>query len=237
MSYEPYQQKSAVGTDTFVDAGLQEYMRGVFNTMSVGLGVTGIVAWIVANTPLANVVFSSQLVAMAFMFAPLVFLMFGFTQGRIMRSSPASLKRTFFIFAAVMGVSFASVLMVFSGESIARAFFITAGTFAAMAIWGYTTKRDLTSMGSFLYMGLIGLVLASIVNVFLASSAVHFAVSIIGVFVFTGLTAYDVQRLKEVYRVGGGAANDKAAIMGALSLYLSFINLFQIIIQFMGSRD
>lgn len=235
MSYDQFQQRSATGTD--VDVGLQDYMRGVFNTMSVGLGLTGVVAYAVANIPaLAHLFLTKPLIYVA-IFAPMIFLWMGFRPGRVMNVSADKLRTTFLVFSGAMGLSFASIFFAFSGASIARAFFITAGTFAGMSIYGYTTKRDLTKAASFLVMGLIGIFLASIANMFMHSSAVHFAVSVIGVLVFTGLTAFDIQRLKETYSSGGGEQNAKLAVMGALNLYLNFINLFQIILSFMGGGD
>jgi FtsH-binding integral membrane protein len=232
MSYDQYQPQSVTGTA--IDAGLQDYMRGVFNTMSLGLGITGLIAWAVASVPaLAQLVFGTPLSWIA-IFAPLVFLWMGFSTRSFMNNSAATLRGRFFLFSAIMGISFASIFFVFAHETIARAFFITAAMFAGVSILGYTTKRDLTSLGSFLYMGLIGIFIASLVNLFMHSSAVQLAISFIGVFVFTGLTAFSVQRLKEIYRTGGGEANDKAAVMGALNLYLNFINLFQVILQLSG---
>jgi uncharacterized protein len=152
-----------------------------------------------------------------------------------MQASTAQLL--FWIYAGVMGLSLASVFLVFTGESIARVFFITAGTFAAMSLYGYTTGRDLTQWGSFLFMGLIGVILASLVNIFLASSALAFAISVIGVIVFVGLTAYDTQQIKESYfEYDDGQIAGKKAIMGALRLYLDFINLFMMLLQLFGTR-
>jgi FtsH-binding integral membrane protein len=152
-----------------------------------------------------------------------------------MQASTAQM--VFWLFSGLMGLSLASVFLYFIGASIARVFFITAGTFAAMSVYGYTTQRDLSQFGSFLFMGLIGIVIASLVNIFLASSALQFAVSVIGVLVFTGLTAYDTQQIKEMYYAGDGReVAGKKAIMGALRLYLDFINLFMMLLQLMGTR-
>jgi hypothetical protein len=143
----------------------------------------------------------------------------------------------FWLYAAVMGVSIAQILLLFTGESVARVFFITAGTFAGMSLYGYTTKTDLARFGSFLFMGLIGIILASVVNIFIGSSAMQFAISVIGVVVFVGLTAWDTQRIKEMYWEGDAAVvAGKKAVMGALSLYLAFINLFMMLMQLMGNR-
>jgi FtsH-binding integral membrane protein len=157
----------------------------------------------------------------------------------INRMDAGTAQALFWVFAAVMGLSLASIFLRFTGESIVRVFFITAGTFAAMSIYGYTTRRDLAQMGSFMMMGLIGIIIASLVNIFLASSALQFAISVIGVIVFVGLTAWDTQRLKEVYFEidhSDGQAAGKTAIMGALTLYLDFINLFIMLLQLLGVR-
>ena len=152
--------------------------------------------------------------------------------------SATKAQTLFWAFAGVMGLSIAWIFQVYTGASVARVFFITAGLFGAMSLYGYTTKRDLSGFGSFLFMGLIGVIIASLVNIFLQSSALHFAVSIIGVLVFTGLTAYDTQRIKELYDEGAGQESlSKLAVMGALSLYLSFINLFMLLLQFFGMQQ
>ena len=152
--------------------------------------------------------------------------------------SVAAAQMTFWVFAAIMGLSLSSIFLVYTAESITRVFFITAAAFGALSLWGYTTKKDLSGWGSFLFMGLIGVIIASIVNIFLASSALQFAVSVIGVLVFAGLTAYDTQRIKEMYYAGDSAeAAGKKAIMGALSLYLNFINMFIMLLQLFGNRE
>lgn len=241
MSQEQFswQHHQAAAAGSAVDAGLQSFMRSVYNTMGVGLAVTGLTAFGVANVPaLFNAIFGSPLVWVA-MFAPLAFLWLGFTPARISRMDAAKVKMAFLLFSGLMGVSMAAIFHVFTAESIARVFFITAATFAATSLYGYTTKRDLAGMGSFMFMGLIGIFIAALVNIFLQSSVVHFVVSAIGVIVFTGLTAWDVQRLKESYAYGHAMAeaNAKLATMGALSLYLNFINLFQSLLHLMGSRE
>lgn len=219
-----------------IDAGLQGYMHGIYNTMTLGLGITGLVAYAVAATPaLFNAIFGTPLAWVA-MLAPLAFIWFGFTPARIARMPADKVRLTFVIFSAIMGVSMATIFQVFTGASIARVFFITAATFAATSLYGYTTKRDLTGMGNFLFMGMAGIVIASLVNLFLGSTMVHFVISVIGVVVFTGLTAWDTQRLRDMYAVGQHEANAKMATLGALSLYLNFINLFQMLLQFMGDR-
>jgi FtsH-binding integral membrane protein len=218
-----------------IDVGLRAHMLRVYNYMASGLALTGIVAYIVANTPsIAQVVFGTPLMWVA-MLAPLAFVMvlsFG-----IQRMSFGTAQLVYWVYAAVMGLSLASIFMVFTGASVARVFFITAGTFAAMSLYGYTTKSDLSRFGSFLFMGLIGIVLASIVNIFVGSTALQFAISVIGVLVFVGLTAYDTQKIKEIYLESDSSEiAGKKALMGALSLYLDFINLFVMLMQLIGVR-
>lgn len=236
MNYNPRTQ-AAYGSDQLVDSGLQSFMRGVYNTMGLGLVITGLVAFATAHTPaLFNAIYGSPL-QWVVIFAPLAFVLFGFTPGRIARLSGTQVRTLFYLFAALMGLSMATVFVVFTNESIARVFFVTAATFAATSIYGYTTKKDLTRMGSFLFMGLIGIVIASVINVFMGSETVQFVVSVLGVVIFTGLAAWETQRLKETYAYGAGEANDKLATMGALGLYLSFINLFQSLLHLMGNRE
>lgn len=218
-----------------IDVGLRAHMLRVYNYMASGLALTGIVAYFVANTPsIANAIFGTPLMWVA-MLAPLAFVMvlsFG-----IQKMSFATAQAVFWAYAAVMGLSLASILMVFTGASVARVFFITAGTFAAMSLYGYTTKSDLSRFGSFLFMGLIGIIIASVVNIFVASSALQFAISVIGVLIFTGLTAYDTQKIKEIYLESDSSEiAGKKALMGALSLYLDFINLFVMLMQLIGVR-
>jgi hypothetical protein len=239
MSSEPYQKNPNAGyaTGSAIDAGLQEYMQSVYRTMSMGLAVTGLTAFGVASTPaLLHLIFGTPLVWIV-MFAPLAFIWFGFTPARVARMPAEKLYGTFVLFSAVMGLSMAAIFQVFTGESIARVFFITAATFAGTSLYGYTAKRDLTAMGSFMFMGLMGIFIAMIVNIFMHSAMVQFVVSVIGVVVFTGLTAWETQRLKSLYAAGATEANAKTAIVGALSLYLNFINLFQMLLQLMGNSD
>ena len=239
MSYDPSQQQATTyQTGAAVDAGLQAHMRSVYNTMGAGLVVTGAVAFATANVePLFNLIFKTPLMWVA-AFAPLAFILFGFTPSRIARLPAAQIKTMFYVFAALMGLSMASIFMNFTATSIARTFFITAAAFAATSLYGYTTKKDLAAMGSFLFMGLIGIFFASIVNIFIGSSALQFAVSVLGVLIFTGLTAWETQRLKEAYAYNRGMAeaNSKLAVMGALNLYLNFINLFQSLLHLTGSQ-
>ncbi|MFZ5790302.1 MAG: Bax inhibitor-1/YccA family protein [Pseudomonadota bacterium] len=219
-----------------IDVGLRQYMLRVYNYMTGGLALTGAVAYVVGtNEALLRAIFGTPL-AWVVMLAPLgLVMLFGF---RLHRMSVAGAQALFWVFAATMGLSLSYIFAVYTGASIARVFFITAGTFAAMSLYGYTTSRDLTGFGSFLFMGLIGLIIASIVNLFLASSALNFALSVIGVLIFTGLTAYDTQRIKSIYsELDGADAAAKKAIMGALQLYLDFINLFVSLLRLFGNRN
>ena len=224
-----------------IDQGLRAFMLGVYNNMAAGLAITGIVAyatyaWAASNEAVAQTLYGSPL-RWVIIFAPLAFV-FGLS-ATVHRMQPATARMVFLLYAAVMGVSLSSIFIVFTGESIARTFFITAASFGALSLYGYTTKRDLSGWGSFLIMGVIGLIIASIVNIFLASSALQFAISVIGVLVFAALTAYDTQRLKSMYDfvAGDTVAAGRASIMGALTLYLDFINLFMFLLQFMGNRE
>ncbi|HUA53199.1 MAG TPA: Bax inhibitor-1/YccA family protein [Candidatus Sulfotelmatobacter sp.] len=219
-----------------IDAGLRQYMLSIYNYMGIGLAITGVVAVMVASSPVAmHAIFASPL-RWVVMLAPLGFV-FLFS-ARINSMSPSTAQMVFWAFAATMGLSMASIFLVFTGTSIARVFFITAATFGATSLYGYTTRADLSRMGSFLFMGLIGIVIASLVNIFIGSTALQFAISVIGVIVFTGLTAYDTQRLKEVYAEAYDQDTlSRIAIMGALTLYLDFINLFTMLLQLMGQRN
>jgi FtsH-binding integral membrane protein len=215
------------------DEGLRQHMLQVYNYMALGLALTGIVAYVVGTTPaLYMPIFGSPL-KWVVMLAPLAFVFF--FSFRIQSMSTSTAQLTFWAFCVVMGLSMAAIFLVFTQASIARVFFITAGMFGAASLYGYTTKADLTKFGSFLFMGLIGIIIASLVNLFIGSSAIQFAVSVIGVIVFTGLAAYDTQMIKETYAENAGVeANSKLAVFGALSLYLSFINLFQMLLQLFG---
>jgi FtsH-binding integral membrane protein len=218
------------------DEGLRKHMLRVYNFMTLGLGVTGLVAFLVASTPALYVPIFGSPLKWVVMLAPLAFVFV--LSWRFDRMSSGALQGLFWAFCAVMGLSMASVFLVFTGASVARVFFITAAMFAATSLWGYTTKTDLSRMGSFMMMGLVGIVIAGLVNIFIGSSALQFAISVIGVVVFTGLTAYDTQAIKERYAEHWGEeANAKLAVMGALSLYLNFINLFQMLLQLMGQRE
>ncbi len=216
------------------DAGLRAHMLRVYNYMASGLALTGIVAYAMAFSGLYAQLAATPLIWVV-MLAPLGFIFFLSFKISTMRASTA--QTLFWAFAGVMGLSMASILITFTGASVARVFFITASTFAAMSLWGYTTKRDLSGMGSFLMMGLIGIIIAAVVNMFIASSALHFAISVIGVIVFVGLTAYDTQKIKNEYAEYHDAeTSSKLAIMGALRLYLDFINLFVMLMHLIGDR-
>jgi FtsH-binding integral membrane protein len=231
---EPRLAQAQVGVER-IDEGLRSYMLQVYNYMGLGLAITGAVAFLVAATPALYVPIFTTPLKWVVMLAPLGFVFF--LGARINNMSVSAAQLTFWVFAAVMGLSMASIFLVFTGASIARVFFITAAMFGGMSLYGYTTRRDLSGWGSFLFMGLIGIIIASLVNLFLASSAVQFAVSVIGVLVFTGLTAYDTQRIKEMYyELDAADVATRKAIMGALSLYLSFINLFMMLLQLFGTQ-
>jgi uncharacterized protein len=231
-----------------VDAGLRAHMLRVYNYMVGALALTGVVAYLVANTPAllnafyhetmtANgVALSPTMLGWVVMLAPIgLVLLLSF---RIMQMSQSAAQTTFWVYSALTGASLASILIVYTGASVAMTFFVTAATFGTMSLWGYTTKRDLTGMGHFLFMGLIGILLASLANFFFKSPAINFVVSILGVLIFTGLTAWDTQKIKNTYYAVGGdtAVAGKAAIMGALSLYLDFLNIFLFLLRFMGNR-
>ena len=217
-----------------VDRGLRSYMVHVYNYMTGGLALTGAVAYVgavsgfytsIAGTPILWIVVLAPL-AMVF------FLSF-----RIQTMSLATAQLSFWAYAGLVGLSLSGIFLVYTGESIARVFFISAATFGATSLYGYTTRSDLSRFGSFLFMGLIGIIIASLVNMFVASSALQFAISIIGVLLFTGLTAYDTQRIKDLYTAGEDTvATGKKAIMGALALYLDFLNLFLMLMQLFGNR-
>src|ERR687891_250498 len=217
-----------------IDEGLRSYMLSVYNYMGLGLALTGLVAFFVAATPAIYMPIFTTPLKWVVMLAPLGFVFF--LSARIQTMSPGAAQATFWAFAAVMGLSMASIFLVFTGASIARVFFITAAMFGSMSLYGYTTKRDLSGWGSFLFMGLIGIIIAMVVNIFLQSAAVQFAVSVIGVLVFTGLTAYDTQRIKEMYyELDASDVAGRKAIMGALSLYLDFINMFVMLLHLFGA--
>ena len=226
------------------DVGLRQYMLRVYNYMASGLALTGIVAALVANSAALQSLFFqvgptgavglSGLGWLA-LIAPVV-LVFGLSMG-IARMQASTAQGLFWAYAALMGVSMAPVFLVYTGESVARVFFITAASFGGLSLWGYTTKKDLTGFGSFLVMGLWGLIVASIVNMIWPSNGLGFVISAAGVLIFAGLTAYDTQKIKQMYWEGHGhEVESKSAIMGALTLYLDFINLFIMLLRFFGDR-
>jgi FtsH-binding integral membrane protein len=233
-----------------LDEGLRAYMLRVYNWMASGLLLTGIVAYVVANTGAAELFYQvvrtprgnatvPTILGWVAMFSPLAFILvlsFG-----INRMSKTTAQALFWAFAAVMGASLSNIFAIYTGASIASTFFVTAAMFAGISLYGYTTKTDLTKLGSFMLMGLIGIIIAGLVNMFLQSSALHFAISVIGVVVFVGLTAYDTQRIKGDYLefayAEGSEEAGKRSVFDALALYLNFVNLFQLLLQFMGVRQ
>ncbi|MEV8466558.1 Bax inhibitor-1/YccA family protein [Fluviibacterium sp. DFM31] len=241
-----------------IDEGLRAHMNKVYGTMSIGMLITALTSWAIAGlavtsdptgataqigadtylTSLGAAIYTSPLKWLV-MFAPLLFV-FGFSAG-INRMSAATAQTVFYAFAAVMGLSLSSIFLVFTGESIVTTFLVTSIAFASLSLYGYTTKKDLSALGTFLIMGVVGLIIASIINIFVASSAMAFAISVLGVLIFAGLTAYDTQKIKTTYLQMAQAGDQewlgKAAIMGALSLYLDFINMFMFLLQFLGNRE
>jgi FtsH-binding integral membrane protein len=244
--------RTATADAAAVDAGLRSYMLRVYNWMASGLLLTGIVAYAIASTPEVMQLFwsvgraangarvvSPTILGWAAMLSPLAFvLVFSFG---INRMSKTTAQLLFWLFAAAMGASLSNIFLRYTGQSIATTFFITSAMFAGISLYGYTTKADLTRMGSFMMMGLIGIIIASLVNIFLASSALAFAISIIGVVVFVGLTAYDTQRIKGDYLAYAYAEGTdeagKRSVMDALGLYLNFVNLFQLLLSLVGNRQ
>ncbi|PTX02185.1 Bax inhibitor-1 family protein [Pararhodobacter aggregans] len=258
-NYQSVRTSDAGALGARIDAGLRTHMNKVYGTMSVGMLITAAGAWAISglatttdpNTAAAmlpNGTYLSQfgylIYASAFrwvvMFAPLAFLFFGF--GALMRNaSAAAMQVGFFVFAAMIGVSLSSIFLVYTSFSITQTFLITAIAFAGLSLYGYTTKRDLSGMGTFLVMGVIGLLVAMVVNIFIGSSALAFAISVIGVLIFAGLTAFDTQTIKANY-IAHAAQGDsewleKSAIAGALNLYLDFLNMFQFLLMFLGNRE
>ena len=243
-----YAQGTTVGRAEAIDQGLRAYMLRVYNYMASGVAITGVVAYLIyamsvvtgadgaitGLTPFGNFIFNTPF-KWVVIFAPLGMVFF--LSARINSMSLSGAQIAFWVFAALMGLSIASIFLVYAHASIARVFFITAASFGALSLYGYTTNRDLSAWGSFLFMGLIGIIIAMLVNLFLASSALQFAISVIGVLIFAGLTAYDTQQIKEMYYVGDdGTVAGRKAVMGALRLYLDFINLFMMLLQLFGDR-
>jgi FtsH-binding integral membrane protein len=253
--YDRQTLNARAGSAAAIDEGLRSYMLRVYNYMGLGLVVTGLVAFGVASVAtttdpsqavaqLGNGTLLTQLgatiwggpIMWVLALSPLAFVLalsFG-----INKMNVGTAQIVFWAFAAVMGLSLSSIFLVYELGSIAKVFFITAATFGAMSLYGYTTKRDLTGMGNFLMMGLIGIIIASIVNIFMQSGMMEFVISVVGVLIFTGLTAYDTQKIKESYSEHYGSdVMAKNAIMGALSLYLDFINLFMMLLRLFGNRE
>ena len=218
-----------------VDEGLRIYMTKVYNYMGLGLLATAITAYIGAASGIYVALAQTPLIWLVVL-APLGMVIY--LSSRLHKMSASAAKTTFWIYAAMTGLSLSYVLLAFTSVSVVRTFLITAASFGALSLYGYTTKRDLSGMGSFLFMGLIGIILASIVNIFMQSPAMHFVISVIGVLLFAGLTAYDTQDIKRIYYAGDSRdIAEKKAIMGALRLYLDFINMFLFLLQFLGNRD
>ncbi|HTC19142.1 MAG TPA: Bax inhibitor-1/YccA family protein [Stellaceae bacterium] len=232
---QPRWTVQSADTQVGIDVGLRNYMLRIYNYMASALALTGVVAYVFAGYLETNRALLHSPVMFIFMLAPLGLVMlmsFG-----INKLSAAAAQGIFWLYAGLMGLSMATIFLAYTGESIFRVFFITAGTFAGMSLYGYTTRRDLSAMGSFLFMGLIGIVIASLVNMFLQNGMMQFVICVIGVIVFTGLTAWDTQSIKEMYYEGDGAEiAGKKAVMGALRLYLDFVNLFMMLIQLLGVR-
>ena len=230
-------QTGARGVDqALFDEGLRRHMLRVYNYMAIGLVLTGAVAFIVGTTPALYVPIFSSPLKWVVMLAPLAFVLF--FSFRIQSMSTSAAQTMFWAFCGVMGLSMASIFLVFTGTSIARTFFIAATMFGATSLYGYTTKRDLSQFGSFLIMGLIGVVIASLVNIFLGSTMLQFIVSVVGILVFVGLTAWDTQSIKEQYAENFDAeSQQKLAVFGAFSLYLNFVNIFQLLLNLTGERE
>ena len=217
------------------DAGLRQFLLSVYNYMGSGLVLTGLVAYITAETGLYASLVQTPVLFWAIVLAPLALVFF--LSFRIEKMSLGTAQASFWAYAALVGVSLAGLVLAYTGVSIARTFFITAATFLAMSLYGYTTRTDLSRVGSFLLMGLFGIIIASLVNMFLASSALQLAISVIGVVIFVGLTAYDTQRIKNIYLESDDSViAGKKTIIGALTLYLDFLNLFILLLQLTGNR-
>ena len=219
-----------------VDVGLRAYMLRVYNYMCVALALSGAVAFFVSTSPaLQQAIFGTPLMWVVFL-APLGLVFF--LSARINKMSASAAQTTFWVFAALMGMSLASIFIAYTPESVTRVFFITAGAFGGLSLVGYTTKKDLSGMGTFLFMGVIGLVIAMVVNMFLGSSMLQLGISVIGVLIFAGLTAYDTQQIKLMYMEADGAeVATKKSIMGALKLYLDFLNMFIFLMHILGNRN
>lgn len=239
-NYQNRMAQTRAQSGALIDEGLRAYMLKVYNLMALALVITGVAAFgtytLAASNPAVQQLLFASPLRWVVMLAPLALVFF--LSFRIQNMSVSAAQTTFWVYAALMGVSLSSIFLVYTGQSIVQTFFVTAASFGALSLYGYTTKKDLSGMGSFLIMGLFGLIIASIVNIFLASSALQFAISAIGVLIFAGLTAYDTQKIKEMYfDADDVAVAGRKAIMGALTLYLDFINLFTFLLQVLGNRD
>ncbi len=239
-NYQDRTARGGVQSGAMIDQGLRAHMLKVYNLMALGLAITGLAAFgthIAAESSpaFAQAIYNTPL-RWVIMLAPVAMVFF--LSYRIHKMSVSAAQTTFWIYAALVGLSISSIFMVYTDQSIVQTFFVTAASFGALSLYGYTTKKDLSGMGSFLLMGLFGLIIALIVNAFLQSSALDFAISAIGVLIFAGLTAYDTQKIKEMYYEGHDATTaGRLAIIGALELYLDFINLFLFLLRFLGNRD
>lgn len=218
-----------------VDAGLREHMVRIYNRMTLGVLITAVVAWFVSNSPQLQALFLGGPQMWLVMLAPIAIVWFGFNPAKV---SSGTMKMMFILLSALYGISFSSIFLVFTGESIARAFFVSAAMFAGLSIYGYTTKKDLAPMATFLVMGMIGLLVLSLINIFMESSMMSNLIAAAGIVIFGGLTAWDTQKMKEIYspRMDAELAS-RMSWMGALSLYIDFIAIFQYILHFMGNRD
>ena len=235
--YDTPAYRARTGADAqAIDQGLRAHMLSVYNYMALGLGLTGLVAYLTYATPQLFALIYGTPLAFVVMLAPLGIVWFVF--GRMDRMSAAAAQAWFWAFSAIMGLSLAYIFQVYVASDIVRVFFITSVTFGALSLYGYTTPRSLSTWGSFLFIGLVGIVIAMVVNIFMQSSALDFAISIIGVLIFAGLTAYDTQQIKEMYlEADDSETMGKKAIMGALRLYLDFLNLFLMLLRLLGNRD
>lgn len=244
MSENRYQDytRSQTGFAQYIDEGLRKYMLGVYNYMTIGLLITAFAAYLLISSGAISLFYTQTetgygltllgIIALIAPFAAVFYFSYAVSTAPI-----AKVQMAFFIFSALMGISISPILMLYTGVSVVRVFLITSGTFAGMSLFGYTTKKDLTAFGSFLYMGLWGIILASLVNIFLKSPAMYFITSILGVLIFTGLTAFDTQKIKRIYYEGDSSdMTARKAISGALALYMDFINMFLYMLRFFGNR-
>jgi hypothetical protein len=233
-----HQTNTTTQTLSRYDAGLRAHFARVYQIMCIGLLITGLVSFGASQVPALFNAINGTALGIVVALSPLAIIFFGLSPARVRTMSATAVSGMFYLMSGLIGLSMSYIFAVYSGNSIARVFFITAGMFGTMSLWGYTTKRDLSSMGSFLFMGMIGLIIASIVNIFMASTMMQFIISAAGVLIFTLMIAFDTQRIKEMYNsMDGETALHKLAVMSALSLYLDVINLFQFLLQFLGNRN